>query len=197
MSFHMLQIFLYKISMDERLRKESEHENDPSPHALRTSHLLVSCLNAVKAVIENFLLLTASAVLSIPYFYWIQLDHSINMFCRLLLEHPTLWDPNLSKGICEFTSTLDRISHRIECALSVGASMSPPKYLPSVIIHIRETLKDICAKVGESSRTMSERSHSMGARAVSAAKVFDARNMVMDEQTKVSLLGFLERGGLV
>ncbi|KAF5538172.1 cercosporin resistance [Fusarium phyllophilum] len=63
MSFHMLQVYLYKIGIDERLHEPTNptllSSSDPSSHALRCSYLLVSCLNAVKAVIENFLFLTS------------------------------------------------------------------------------------------------------------------------------------------
>ncbi|KAF6521915.1 hypothetical protein HZS61_013443 [Fusarium oxysporum f. sp. conglutinans] len=107
MSFHMLQVYLYKIGIDERLHEPTDPTllpaADPSPHALRCSYLLVSCLNAVKAVIENFLLLTSPTILSMPYTYWIQMGHCINMFSRLLVTHSTLWDPNLVTGIHDFT----------------------------------------------------------------------------------------------
>ncbi|KAI1062296.1 hypothetical protein LB506_006265 [Fusarium annulatum] len=127
MSFHMLQVYLYKIGIDERLHEPTNPNllpaADPSPHALRCSYLLVSCLNAVKAVIENFLLLTSPTILSMPYTYWIQMGHCINMFSRLLVTHSTLWDPNLVTGIHDFTSTLERLAVKIEGAMSEGAGL--------------------------------------------------------------------------
>ncbi|KAF5975030.1 phosphatidylcholine-sterol acyltransferase [Fusarium bulbicola] len=127
MSFHLLQVYLYKIGIDERLHEPKDptllQASDPSPHALRCSYLLVSCLNAVKAVIDNFLLLTSPTILSMPYTYWIQMGHCINMFSRLLVTHSTLWDPNLVTGIHDFTSTLERLAVKIEGAMSEGAGL--------------------------------------------------------------------------
>ncbi|RGP79548.1 hypothetical protein FLONG3_2296 [Fusarium longipes] len=179
--------------MDERL-KEPELQIDPSPHGLRTSYLLVSCLNSVKAVIKNFLLLTTSTVLSLPYLYWIQVDRSINMFSRLLVEHPTLWDPSLNVGIYEFTSTLEQISHKIECGSSIGSNMSPPRYLPYPLEEMNKVLKDMYIKVGESSKAMIERPHGSGAVASSTAKSFDMKNMVLNKRIEALLLRFMERG---
>src|SRR6478609_333440 len=132
MSFHMLQVYLYKIGIDERLHEPTDPTllptADPSPHALRCSYLLVSCLNAVKAVIENFLLLTSPTILSMPYTYWIHMGHAINMFSRLLVTQSSLWDPNLVTGIHDFTSPLERLAVKIEGAMSEGAGMTPPRY---------------------------------------------------------------------
>ncbi|KAF4948920.1 hypothetical protein FGADI_9204 [Fusarium gaditjirri] len=132
MSFHMLQVYLYKIGIDERLHEPTDptllSSSDPSPHTLRCSYLLVSCLNAVKAVIENFLLLTSPTILSMPYTYWIQMGHCINMFSRLLVTHSTLWDPNLVTGIHDFTSTLERLAVKIEGAMSLYGSFLAHAY---------------------------------------------------------------------
>ncbi|KAK7587685.1 hypothetical protein V3481_010382 [Fusarium oxysporum f. sp. vasinfectum] len=194
MSFHMLQVYLYKIGIDERLHEPTDPTllpaADPSPHALRCSYLLVSCLNAVKAVIENFLLLTSPTILSMPYTYWIQMGHCINMFSRLLVTHSTLWDPNLVTGIHDFTSTLERLAVKIEGAMSEGAGMTPPRYLPSMFNQMRGKLIDICRKVGESSKAMAQ--GYVGT--PTAPESFDTGNMIMDEETEALLFSFLGDG---
>jgi hypothetical protein len=88
MSFHLLQLFLYKFSIDKQPHQACE-ASDPSSPALQYSYLLVSCLSAVKAVIEKFLLLSDLAILSMPYTYWIQMVHCVEMFARLLVTHST------------------------------------------------------------------------------------------------------------
>ncbi|KLP01118.1 related to cercosporin resistance protein [Fusarium fujikuroi] len=194
MSFHMLQVYLYKIGIDERLHEPTNPNllpaADPSPHALRCSYLLVSCLNAVKAVIENFLLLTSPTILSMPYTYWIQMGHCINMFSRLLVTHSTLWDPNLVTGIHDFTSTLERLAVKIEGAMSEGAGMTPPRYLPSMFNQMRGKLIDICRKVGESSKAMAQ----AYVGTPTAPESFDTGNMIMDEETEALLFSFLGDG---
>ncbi|EWG41655.1 hypothetical protein FVEG_03728 [Fusarium verticillioides 7600] len=194
MSFHMLQVYLYKIGIDERLHEPPNpnllSSSDPSPHTLRCSYLLVSCLNAVKAVIENFLLLKSPTILSMPYSYWIQMGHCINMFSRLLVTHSTLWDPNLVTGIHDFTSTLERVAVKIEGAMREGAGMTPPRYLPSMFNQMRGKLIDICGKVGESSKAMAQ--GYVGT--PTAPESFDTGNMIMDEETEALLFSFLGEG---
>jgi hypothetical protein len=189
MSFHMLQVFLYKIGIDEQLHQTSEAP-DPSSPALRYSYLLVSCLGAVKAIIEKFLLLSASTILSMPYTYWVQMIYCVNMFARLLVTHSTLWDPNLFAGICDFTATLERISIKIRSTVSKGAGMDPPRHLPTIINTMREKLIDICASVRESSKTMS--GDSPGLATTPSLDAIRVKNMVMDKKTEALLFNFLE-----
>ncbi|KAF4414821.1 hypothetical protein F53441_14693 [Fusarium austroafricanum] len=202
MSFHMLQVYLYKIGIDERLHEPETTDpkllnaSDPSPHALRCSYLLVSCLNAIKAVIENFLSLTPLTILSMPYTYWIQMGHCINMFSRLLVTHSTLWDPNLVTGVNDFCSTLERLAVKIDGAMNEGANMSPPRYLPSIFNQMRQKLLDICIKVTESSKAMSSQSgYNIGT--PTAPETFDTGNMIMDEQTEALLFNFLQDGNFL
>lgn len=197
MSFHMLKAYLYKISIDKRLCKGSELEANPSPDTLRRSYMLVSYLNAIKAAIKSFLLLPTSTILSMPYFYWIQMLHCLAMFSRLLIERPTLWDPNLLTGIHEFVKTLERTSNKIEDATRFGASMSPPRYLPSIFSIVRQKMNNLSANIRESSRVMSSQSHEARPRVILAAKAFDARNMMMDSKTVGLLIRFLQDGNLI
>lgn len=183
----MLQAFVYKFGVDKQLRLISEG-SDPSSPSLRYSYLLVSCLSAVKAVIEKFLLLSASTMLSMPYTYWIQMVHGVEMFARLLFTHSTLWDPNLFVGVRDFTLTLERISIKIGGAMGEGAGMDPPRYLPATINTMRDKLIDICALVGKSSKTMSGSSSLTTTNSQHATHI---ENMVMDKKTEARLLDFL------
>ncbi|CAJ0548655.1 Ff.00g022680.m01.CDS01 [Fusarium sp. VM40] len=193
MSFHMLQAFVYKFGVDKQLRLISE-ASDPSSPTLRYSYLVVSGLSAVKAVIEKFLLLSASTILSMPYTYWIQIVHCVEMFARLLVTHPTLWDPNLFVGVRDFTLTLERIFIKIGGAMGEGASMDPPRHLPATINTMREKLIDICALVGKSSKTMSGSSSLTTTNSQHATHM---EIMVMDKETQSLLVNFIRGGSLM
>lgn len=189
----MLQVFLYKLGIDKQLRLISE-ASDPSSPTLQYSYLLISCLSAVKAIIEKFLLLSASTILSMPYTYWIQIVHCVEMFARLLVTHSTLWDPNLFVGVRDFTLTLERISNNIGEAMGEGAGMDPPRHLPATINTMREKLIDICALVGESSKTMSG---SSSLTTTNSQHVTHLENMVMDKKTHSLLVSFIRGGSLM
>ncbi|KAH6867731.1 hypothetical protein B0T10DRAFT_569285 [Thelonectria olida] len=194
MAYSMLQIFLYKVGMHDRLHQASDLTT-PSPHVLQSSHLLVSCLTAVKSLIDSFLSLTNSAILSMPYPYWIQVGHSVCIFSRLLATNNSSWNLGILTGISNFTETLERIVCKIEGAISEGMSSAPPRSLPAVFNDLRRRCVEICRKVEKSSRLDIPSSEVVAGS--SASGMFDAANMVMDEQTEDLLFNFLTDGGLI
>jgi methyl-accepting chemotaxis protein len=91
-------------------------------------------------------------------------------------------------GIREFTTTLERISIKIASTMSEGAGMDPPRHLSTTINTMREKLIDICALVGESSKTMSGSSTGL---ATSSQHAIYVENMVMDKKTQALLANFI------
>lgn len=191
MSCHVVQIFLYKVGMDERLSQSMETESS-SKYSLRLSDLLASCLNAVKAEIESVRSLENSVILSMPYPHWIQLGHAILIFSRLLVTHHNFWDPGLLTSIQDFADTLDRLWKKFEGAMNEGANSSPPRFLPTLFTKLRERFMNICKRVEETSRANTQTNP--GNTQPLVPDMFDPGNMVMDEQTEAFLFSFFTEG---
>ncbi|KAF4974577.1 hypothetical protein FZEAL_8549 [Fusarium zealandicum] len=193
MSYYLLQIYLYKIGMDDGFNQPES--TNTSLFVAKLSHLLVSCLGAVKALIDVFLSLANSIILSIPYPNWIQMGHSIFVFSRLLITHRSFWEPGILTDVPDFIASLERISNKIDAAMNQGMHLSPPRSLPAVFSKMRERLIDISRKVEESSRTNTRAN--IGVEGASASDVLDPSSTVMDEQTETLLYSFFAEGGLM
>ncbi|KAH7244948.1 hypothetical protein B0J15DRAFT_500967 [Fusarium solani] len=191
MSCHVLQIFLYKVGMDDRLLQSLDTASS-SAYSLRVSHLLVSCFNAVKAETASVLSLANPVILSMPYPYWIQLGHAILIFSRLLVTHHNFWDPGLLTSIQDFADTVEGLSQKIEAAMNEGIDSSPPRFLPTVFTKLRETFINICKGVGENSRANTQ--NNPGTTEASTSNMFEPGNMVIDEQTEALLFSFFTDG---
>jgi hypothetical protein len=191
MSCHVLQIFLYKVGMDDRLLQSLDTASS-SAYSLRVSHLLASCFNAVKAETASVLSLANPVILSMPYPYWIQLGHAILIFSRLLVTHHNFWDPGLLTSIQDFADTVEGLSQKIEAAMNEGIDSSPPRFLPTVFTKLRETFINICKGVGENSRANTQ--NNPGTTEASTSNMFEPGNMVIDEQTEALLFSFFTDG---
>lgn len=73
--------------------------------------------------------------------------------------------------------------------MSEGAGMDPPRHLPTIVNTMGEKLIDICALVGESSKTMS--GDSLGLATTPSPDAMRVKNMVMDKKTEALLFNFL------
>lgn len=191
MSCHVLQIFLYKVGMDDRLLQSMETPSS-SAFSLRLSDVLASCLSAVKAETSSVLSLANSVILSMPYPYWIQLGHAILIFSRLLTTHHNFWDPGLLTSIQDFTDTLEALSQKLEGAMSEAINSYPPRFLPTVFTKLRERFINICKRVEETSRANTQTN--LGSTEPSVSDMFDPGNMAMDEQTEALLFSFFTDG---
>ncbi|EEU34191.1 uncharacterized protein NECHADRAFT_101769 [Fusarium vanettenii 77-13-4] len=191
MSCHVLQIFLYKVGMDDRLLQSMETPSS-SAFSLRLSDVLASCLSAVKAETSSVLSLANSVILSMPYPYWIQLGHAILIFSRLLTTHHNFWDPGLLTSIQDFTDTLEALSQKLEGAMSEAINSYPPRFLPTVFTKLRERFINICKRVEETSRANTQMN--LGSTEPSVSDMFDPGNMAMDEQTEALLFSFFTDG---
>lgn len=158
MTYHALQVYLYKIGLDDRLFPTSWMANvgssPSSPYILQRTRFLVSCLNAVKSVAEQFLALADSVVLSLPYHNWAQLGHAILIFSRLLTVNRDAWDPSLVSGVPGFLNTLESIKGKLEAAISSGARATPPRGLPRILETVGPRLTEVGRMVTESSNAV-------------------------------------------
>lgn len=191
MSCHVLQIFLYKVGMDDRLLRSLD-TTASSACSLRVSHLLTSCFNAVKAETASVLSLANSVVLSMPYPFWIQLGHAILIYSRLLVTRHDFWDPGLLTSTQDFADTLEAVSEKVEAAMNEGINSSPPRFLPTLFTKLRERFSNICKRVEESSRVNTQ--NDLASTETSASNIFEPGNMVIDEQTEALLFSFFTDG---
>ncbi|RSL51521.1 hypothetical protein CEP54_011392 [Fusarium duplospermum] len=191
MSCHVLQIFLYKVGMDDRLLHSVDTDGS-STYSLRLSHLLASCLNAVKAEASSVLSLANSVILSMPYLNWIQIGHAILIFSRLLVTHHSSWDPGLLTSIQDFADTLEGLSQKIEGAMNEGINSSPPRSLPTMFTKLRERFINICKRVEENSKPNTQ--SNIGTTEISNSNMFESGNMVLDEETEALLFSFFTDG---
>ncbi|UPL02172.1 hypothetical protein LCI18_013106 [Fusarium solani-melongenae] len=191
MSCHVLQIFLYKVGMDDNLLQSLDIAGS-SAYSLRISHLLASCLNAVKAETSSVLSLANSVILSMPYPYWIQLGHAILIFSRLLVTHHNFWDLGLLTSIQDFADTVEALSQKIDSAMNEGINSSPPRFLPTVFTKLRERFIDIRKRVEENSRANTQ--SNLDSTETLASNIFEPGNMVIDEQTEALLFSFFTDG---
>ncbi|KAF5005057.1 hypothetical protein FDECE_8473 [Fusarium decemcellulare] len=196
MSYYLLQVFLYKVGMDDRLTQALEPTAiNPSPYAMRCSNILVSCLNAVKSLLESFLNLSNSVILSIPYPNWIPMGHAILIFSRLLVTNHSYWDPSILTDLPDFTATLDRVCLKIDATISEGAQLLPPRHLPPMFKKLRERLVNIYKRVEESSRPSAQATGAVSVPATSG--MFEPGSMMLDEETEALLFSFFSDGGLM
>lgn len=75
-----------------------------------------------------------------------------------------------------------------------GAGVDPPRHLPATINTMCEKLIDICALVGESSKTMSGSSSLTTTNSQHATHM---ENMVLDKKTQSLLINFITGGSLM
>ncbi|RSM18493.1 hypothetical protein CDV31_002629 [Fusarium ambrosium] len=191
MSCHVLQIFLYKVGMDDRLLQSADTDGS-STYSLRVSHILASCFNAVKAEAASVMSLPNSVILSMPYPYWIQIGHAILIYSRLLVTHHSFWDPGLLTSIQDFADTLEGLSQKIEGAMNEGINSSPQRFLPTMFAKLRERFVNICKRVEENSKANTQ--SNIGTTEIPHSDVFEPGNMVIDEETEALLFSFFTDG---
>lgn len=149
MSYHTVQVYLYKIALDNRLiPTTSTSAAGPFPPAvshLRRAELLLCCLSAINSVTEYFLSLSDASILALPYPGWMQLRHSVFVLWHLVAAVNHSWDPAYPSNLLNYSELLERLADRLDGVSSscAGAASSSVRRLPKLsekfVQKLRET----------------------------------------------------------
>lgn len=142
MSYRMLQLYLYKIALDDRLFPPQ------SPYATLRTNLLFSCLAAIESLVSLFFELPAQTILSLPYPNWGQVGHAMLILSRLAeVKHGT-WDTGVVSSVLDHRETFRRLARRLEEVMAVGAKETPPRSFPEVFALMIDKLRDLGSSEG-------------------------------------------------
>lgn len=128
MSYQTLQLYLYKIALDERLFRSSIC----SPFANFRINCLASCLAAIGALLSIFLSLPARTLFSLPHPNWGQMAHALLVLSRLSEVRHGTWNASYVSGVLDFPETCKTLAGKLDEAMTTGMEEIPPRMLPSI-----------------------------------------------------------------
>ncbi|PGH18691.1 hypothetical protein AJ80_04344 [Polytolypa hystricis UAMH7299] len=201
-SYHTVQIYLYKIALDDSLFPSSWTSNNTYPivatDTLRHTDLLVRCLTAIKSLTDHFFSITDHLIPSLPYPTWGQLGHSIMILRRLIAFKHEAWDTSYISGTLNFRDLLNTLARRLEGVMRLGLQSNPIRQMPEIFGKLVERLDEIARNTGETMASTSAGAVNAGDGAGGNGMVPDASlddiGMLFDEETAQAMFQFFDLG---
>ncbi|SPO04556.1 uncharacterized protein DNG_07241 [Cephalotrichum gorgonifer] len=153
MSYHMLQIYLYKVALDSNIFPSTRTGTTPPPSSdriVKRNQFLVSCLAAIEASTEIFLAMPPTLILSLPYYHWAQLGQAIVVLSRILTVRRECVDFGLIMSVSTFLDTTAKIKDKLDAVAASAATITPARRLPRVFDNLGIVLVEASRSITES-----------------------------------------------